>query len=571
MLDGDSERGKQRFVTNARQGWVVQNSHNDFLQQFRDPSCKRIRQTEMQMRASLTTRPATVFCLPVILLFVSLSLFGATPGKGDELFRECLIPELQIELSSQAFRALSRDERTYVQGTIREGTRIYTNVAIRLKGGPGSYRSLNDNPAFTVNFDKFAPGQTFHGLKKIHLNNSVQDRSFMHEKISRELFDAAGVPVPRAGNAWVRLNDRVLGLYVLVEGVNKQFLKRYFPDTGGNVYDGHSGNEVNQRMEVNSGDAPRDQTRLRALANAARETDLEKRRAALEETLDVDRFLSFMALELILQHWDGYTIGRNNFRIFHDRATDRLVFLAHGLDQVLGRRMGTYPSNPSGLVARSVLEVPEFRARYRERVAQLATNVFDADKLTHRIGEVAAKIQTMLARHDDKLVTAHQSRTTAFIRRIQKRSEEIQATPTSFDGLGVARLTNWVQKLDLGDASLEREDGPNGTPMLRISTKEGCTASWRSIVEIPPGQYRFQGRVKTRGVIFEPEDARRGAGLRISRHRDLHKNDGDTEWTPVSFDFDVPEDRRETVLVCELRARRGEVWFDLASLKLIRK
>ena len=282
---------------------------------------------------------------------------------------------------------------------------LYTNVAIHLKGGPGSYRQLQDLPAFTLNFDKFAEGQTFHGLKKIHLNNSVQDRSFLSEKISRELFEAAGVPAPRAGNAKVTFNGRDLGLYVLVEGVNKQFLHRYFKDAKGNVYDGHSGTDVTDSLPTNSGEEPK--SRLRALADATKEP-LDTRLASLEKTLDLDRFLSFLAMEMMLWHWDGYTMNRNNFRIFHDRDSDRMVFLPHGLDQVLGKPRGPIlPERTAGLVAHSVLEIPEARRRYRERVAQLSTNVFRADAIIDRIHEVAEKIEGVLLETDVQAAKAH--------------------------------------------------------------------------------------------------------------------------------------------------------------------
>ena len=150
--------------------------------------------------------------------------------------------------------------------TVREGTRVYTNVSIRLKGGPGSFRPLEDRPAFTVNFGRLSPGQKFHGLRKLHLNNSVQDSTYLSEKICREMFEAAGVLSPRAGHAVVEFDGRLLGLYVLVEGIDKQFLGRYFKDTKGNLYDGHSQNDVTQRMRTNSGESRKDQAALHALA-----------------------------------------------------------------------------------------------------------------------------------------------------------------------------------------------------------------------------------------------------------------------------------------------------------------
>ncbi|MBI2949306.1 MAG: CotH kinase family protein, partial [Verrucomicrobia bacterium] len=252
------------------------------------------------------------------------------PAAGEDLFREAYIPKLQIEIPAEGLNGLRRSPRKYVAATIREGATVYTNVAIHLKGGPGSYRALHDLPAFTLNFDRLADGQSFHGLKKIHLNNSVQDRSFVSEKISRELFEAAGVPTPRAGNALVILNERELGMYVLVEGIDKPFLRRHFKDPGGNVYDGHSQTDVNHRLPTNSGDDRQRHPGLEALARAVHEPDSSHRLAALEKTLDLDRFLSFLALEAMLWHWDGYTMNRNNFRIFHDRAANRMVFLPQG-------------------------------------------------------------------------------------------------------------------------------------------------------------------------------------------------------------------------------------------------
>src|SRR5688572_5040143 len=213
---------------------------------------------------------------------------------AEDIFSQGVIPSLHIKIPFLKVLALRRDGREYVSATIEEGARTYSNVAIRLKGGPGSYRSIGDLPAFTVNFDKNVPGQTFHGLKKLHLNNSVQDRSFLEEKISRELFEAAGIPAPRAGHAVVTLNGRTLGMYVLVEGVNKQFLKRHFADAKGNVYDGHSGTDVTDRLPVNCGEDS-DQSALDALAEAARERNFSARLSSLEKTLDLDRFLSFVA------------------------------------------------------------------------------------------------------------------------------------------------------------------------------------------------------------------------------------------------------------------------------------
>jgi hypothetical protein len=531
----------------------------------------------------------------------------AKPLPGDDLFKDLLIPKLAITIPPEGMSALSRNQRKYVRATIQEGEKIYTNVAIRIKGGPGSRRDLNDKPAFTINFDEFAPGQTFHGLKKIHLNNSVQDGSYLEEKISRELFEAAGVPVPRAGHAFVHFNRREMGMYVLVEGINKQFLKRYFEDAGGNVYDGKSGTDVtDQKLLMNSGDNRTDESGRKALAAAGRELNLEVRLARLEKTLDLDRFLSYMAMEMILWHWDGYTMARNNWRVFHDRAEGRMVFIPQGMDQMLNRPTDpVIPPQPAGFVARAVLEIPEARKRYRQRVMELSTNVLRVDAIHARINEVSEKIQTVLAEEVNADEAEKNKRAARSLRnKVQARANYLRnqffpVAPVKFTDRGAAPLSNWQPKIDVGEPTLNKEQDENGSVLLHIAVKprptgasasatetqqeqerggptgaanvrakEIPTASWRTRVPLEPGKYRFEARIKTRGVILDAADKRSGAGLRISRFREGQKNLGNKDWTPIVFDFEVSETQTETELVCELRADEGEIWYDLKSLKL---
>src|SRR6266487_2328000 len=305
-------------------------------------------------------------------------------GPADDLFTNRAVPRLRIEIPPEGMAILRSYEwewggnswaRTNVLATVREGTLIYTCVAIHLKGGAGSFRPVDQKPGLTLNFDTSAHGQRFHGLQKIHLNNSVQDPSYLCEQISRELFLAAEVPVPRAAHATVELNGRALGLYVLVEGWNKQFLKRHFNNPRGNLWDGGFAKEITSPLQINSGEDPEDRSALDALAQAAQEPDPTQRLAQLEKTLDLDRFLTFIALEVMLAHWDGYAMNRNNYRLFHDLDAQRIVFLPHGLDQMFGvwraRPESSITPQLRGLVAKAVVQTPEGRRRFLGRMSHL--------------------------------------------------------------------------------------------------------------------------------------------------------------------------------------------------------
>jgi hypothetical protein len=72
-------------------------------------------------------------------------------------------------------------------------------------------------------------------------------------------------------------------------------------------------------------------------------------------------------MEVIVCHWDGYALNRNNFRIYHDRAAGKLVFLPHGLDQNISAAKHSSAPDDGGAVAKGVLEIPEVAERYRAR------------------------------------------------------------------------------------------------------------------------------------------------------------------------------------------------------------
>jgi spore coat protein H len=558
-------RGTRRAVPNEDQGQELVRSASTPMEQILEVE-------QPDSRPSTNKLPTGI---------VQDSILGSRTSAsrshpGDDLFKNAFIPRLQIEIPAGGMLALRVRERNYVRATIREGDIVYTNVAIRLKGGPGSFRKVSDTPSFTVNFDKFAEGQTFHGLKKIHLNSSVQDDGLLSEKISRELFEAAGVPAPRAGHAAVVFNGRPMRMYVVVEGINKQFLRRYFKDVTGNVYDGHSGSDVtDNEMETNAGDHPNDQKRLKELAAAAKLPAMS-RLDSLQKTLDIDRFLSFMAMETILWHWDGYTMHRNNFRIYHDRDTDRMVFIPQGLDQILSKPNGPIIPPLGGLVAKAVFEIPELRQRYEERVAQLVTNVFRMEAINRRIDEVAARISETLVEMEPSSVDSFRRKVSGLSRQFANRSASLQrqifpATALKLAALDTVSLTDWRPTKDLGEAQLNRKQDEAGNSVLHISTENGCTASWRTHVLLDRGKYRFEARLKTQGVVLDPDDPRAGAGLRISRHRVGQKNSGNRDWMPAAFDLEVREDQSDVELVCELRANQGDVWFDVKSLRITRR
>ena len=89
------------------------------------------------------------------------------------------------------------------------------------------------------------------------------------------MFEAAGVPVARASHARVELNGRNLGLFVLVEGLDRTFLKRHFANADGNLYDSGFRHDITDPLKKSGGKGPDDHSDLRTLAAPADLTGLK--------------------------------------------------------------------------------------------------------------------------------------------------------------------------------------------------------------------------------------------------------------------------------------------------------
>src|SRR5207249_5809828 len=128
-----------------------------------------------------------------------------------------------------------------------------------------------------------------------------------------------------------------------------------FKNPKGNLYDGGFLKDISEELSTNAGENPKDQSDRKALVEAAKEPDPAKRVARLEKVLDMDRFLTFIALDVMLWDWDGYALNKNNWRLYHDRTKDRMVFMPHGMDQMFWKPEGSILPRMQGLVAKAVL------------------------------------------------------------------------------------------------------------------------------------------------------------------------------------------------------------------------
>lgn len=524
------------------------------------------------------------------VLFIALAA-GLVPclraATDDELFsgpvQHFVITLAPDQLALLASRRGMGSERTTAEGMVQVGSNVFTEVRVQTKGS-GTFRPVAFRPSLTI---KFRNSQPCFGLTKLHLNNSVHDPARLNEFLGGELHRQAGVPTPRATPVRVTLNGRDLGVYVLKEGFDGHFLARNFQDASGNLYDPTWGADIDSPLEVDSG--PGRAGWKAALSNGggagatqmdreallvATGSPLKGRLAALTAQLDVERFVSTMALQLMTDDWDGYVRHQNNYRLYHDPTIDRFVFLPHGMDHLFGSpRSRVFWPEITGIVAGSIMATPGMQDRIRLRIEELGKTVFAETNVIALLDRTEARLQAGLAGRSAREAGFYQQQAALLRERVRQRIAWVAAgskAPVELPvGAGFA-LKNWEPWAEVPDTDLERRKQPDGTEVLSITAHSPATcAAWRSRILLAPGHYRFEGTVSIQGVRLFSQARDPGVGLRVVPARRGTGLQGTMENARVTHDFYV-DAATEVVFVAELSAHAGSAAFLLDSLRVVR-
>lgn len=266
-------------------------------------------------------------------------------AEAAPLFTDERINAVGITVDSAAEEALRADPGTYVHGSLEvrladDQVIRLSDVGVRLKGQWGSARNLDQKAAFLVKTNAFVKGQKLFGLSKLALNNMVQDPSMIHEQLAYLLFREMGIPAPRTGYATVTFNDQAFGLFATVEVVdNESFLDHWYGRDDGNLYEGAYGSDLVDSL-VDTFDQDRGEdiafADLRAVTEAIGALpEPSPFMSAVGQYIDTEQFARFVATELMLAHWDGYAVTKNNYFLYPD-AAGRWTFIPWGLDQTFG-------------------------------------------------------------------------------------------------------------------------------------------------------------------------------------------------------------------------------------------
>lgn len=403
----------------------------------------------------MTGRSAPWFALP---LLATVLLFGlpqtAAADKPADVFAPGKVWQVHITLSAEEFAAIQprggfgpqpkapakpADPNREVHrnnfgvdlpwgvGAVTVGDQTFEKVGIRFKGnGTIGDAARTVKKSFKIDLDRAGGDGRFGASRTINLHCGVTDPTKCREAIGYEVYRAAGVPAPRTALAEVRLtvpgkhDKELLGVYTVVEEVDKPFLKDHFGSDKGLLMKPEGLREFEDKGDswdrykkpfAPKRDATADEAkRLIAFAKLVHKADDATFKKEIESYLNVDGYLRFLAATSFVANTDSYFVLGHNYYLYLDPKTNRLHFLPWDLDRafanfpILGsnnQQMNlslVHPYAGTHRLTERLLAVPEVGERFQKLLKELAGGAFAKERLLKQLAAAEAAVKEPLER-----------------------------------------------------------------------------------------------------------------------------------------------------------------------------
>lgn len=335
---------------------------------------------------------------------------------GDNIFRNDIVHEIRIDFTTTDFYTTL--EKNYIDNygmdipymmvsVSIDGTEI-DSVGTRIKGFT-SYEAQSKKKPFKLDFNEFVKGQEFDGLRKLNLNNGYGDPAMQRDAYSYHLLRMMGVPAPRTSYAKLYLNDEYWGVYLLVEQVDKQFIKDNFGYSKGNLFknvgwsslewEGDDVKEYQENFELKTNKKKADWSGFVRLVNIINNTSDAEFKDSISAVFNVDRFLRVMAVDVFSGNWDSYLDNARNWYMYEDTKTGLFHWIPWDYNLAMG---GVFPDSSSyttdffdfslknpaegKILVNRLLKVPAFQTRYYEHFCHLLNEVVTDENTSKFIG-----------------------------------------------------------------------------------------------------------------------------------------------------------------------------------------
>jgi spore coat protein CotH len=282
-----------------------------------------------------------------------LDIAPAVRGESEPIFDTSRIATFRFTMSPAARDRIVFDPNgagdAYQTVSVMEFQgETLTNVGMKAVGTNRFRFSGNPKQSFKLSFDEFSPGREWRGLEQLKFEGGI--RSGLAEYFGFRAFREFGVVAPRAAPAKVFVNGEYLGVFVVEEVVRKEFFQFHLgiADPDGNLYKidrrpndtpfegdhyafrgSNPGSYVPHPWELETNERTGEFSDVVAFVNVLTNVRQAQRRTELERLIEMDAFLSYLAVLQAIGDFDSALSGDarspNNHFWYHRDDTDKLL------------------------------------------------------------------------------------------------------------------------------------------------------------------------------------------------------------------------------------------------------
>lgn len=295
------------------------------------------------------------YILLQIFAFISIQLLAQSSDESWKLYDDTEVAIIEISInpdnliwmydnvqSDSLHVASMHFKNKWIDETV-------DSIGFRLRGNTSREAQKK---SFKISFNGIIKGRKFYNVEKLNLNGEHNDPSIIRSKICWDYYQAIGMHSSRASHAAVYINGEYYGLYISVEHIDDEFIKKNFSDNSGNLwrciwpadltYRGNNESDyypyagVDKPYELKTNVESYDYSKIVELISKINLTPSETFGDSLETILVIPEFLKYLAMNVLVGSWDDYWSLMNNYYIYYEPKVNKFHWIPYDYDNTFG-------------------------------------------------------------------------------------------------------------------------------------------------------------------------------------------------------------------------------------------
>lgn len=287
---------------------------------------------------------------------------GSTTASIDytndiDLFDDSVVHIIALDFDQSDLEAAVTNyeqtgEKEYFLADITIDGVTIDGVGVRIKGNSTLRTALQgdadpDEIPYLVKLDEYTTGVTYQGFSELALRTEGPrgDELILEETVTAKVLETVGLPFPETSYTGLSINGAPETLRVVVELLDDGYIERLFDDDGvlykaqsgdSFTYLGHDPTAYEGAFTQETATNEADLEPLLDFLEFVETASDEEFEAQLEDWLDIDSFITYVAINNLLVSVDSMPGNGNNYYLWYDAGDDRFTVLAWDLNESFG-------------------------------------------------------------------------------------------------------------------------------------------------------------------------------------------------------------------------------------------